>query len=88
MAKPSGPLDYREITDALFTNVTHGDMAELMKLPRSRVAHARLPTSSAGIRPPPNNWEFAALRLAKARLAQLEKLVTKLEKHLEHRTPQ
>lgn len=71
-------MDFKKITDALFTRITSEDLATEAKVSWQAVRQARMAEGANSKRPPPPGWEDAALRLAERQATQFTKLAAKL----------
>jgi hypothetical protein len=75
----SKALTFRAATDRLGKGVTHEDLARECGVSVQTVRQARLGEDNANHRPPPQGWELAVARLARAHGADLHELADSLD---------
>ncbi len=73
-------MDFRKATDALFSGVTHSDLAEAMGVSVPLIRQARLDGSAKAHRTAPEGWETAVADLAERLAARYAKLAERLRK--------
>ena len=71
-------LNFKKITDELFTQITSDDLAAALGLKGQTIRKARMETDSVAKRSPPAGWEAAARILAERQAAHFTKLAAKL----------
>jgi hypothetical protein len=71
-------MDFKKTTDALFSRVTHDDLADKLGVSVALIRQARLPEAAKAHRAPPEGWEDAALRLAEEQARHYARLAERL----------
>lgn len=72
-------VEFNEATDRLMSCPTLGDLAEAAGVSHGLMRQARLDPSAGSYRRPPDGWERAVAKLARAKAAELVKLAEELE---------
>lgn len=73
-------MDFKAATDALFSRITHEDLAAELGVSVPTIRQARLDDVAQAHRNPPGGWEKAAKRLAERQMRLYRGLVEKLDK--------
>lgn len=72
-------MDFKKATDALFARVTHDDLAGAANASVALIRQARLSPDARAHRTPPEGWESAVLKLAKAQERHFRSLIRQME---------
>lgn len=72
-------MDFKKATDALFAPVTHQELADVLGVSVAAIRQARLSREALAYRSPPEGWEKAVLKLAKARGRHFRRIADKIE---------
>ena len=76
-------VDFKRATDALFECVTHGELAEKLRVSIPSIRQARLDEEAKAHRNPPEYWESAIKALAESRVKHFQRLVWQMEKEIQ-----
>lgn len=71
-------MNFKKATDDLFANVTHQELASELEVSVASIRQARLTGGALAHRAPPQGWERAVLKLARARERHFRRLADKL----------
>jgi hypothetical protein len=74
-----GRMDFRTAVGILGRQITTADIAEVTGMSPYSIRQARLIEGAPGYRTPPKDWEGALIRLARERVAELEKFIETLD---------
>lgn len=72
-------MDFKEASSRLTDGHTLADIAAETGMSEATVRRARLEPGTAAYRSPPGTWKEAIIRLAKARIKELEDLIEHLQ---------
>lgn len=76
-------MDFKEVTDALFSGVTHQELAEILGVSVPSIRQARLNKTAKAHRKPPEGWEIGVIRLSMQKAQFYSDLAEKIERDLE-----
>ena len=68
-------MNFQEATDALFSRVSHADLAKELGVSIATIRQARLRPGASAHRTPPQEWERAVIRLAEERVGHFRELI-------------
>ena len=68
-------MNFKEATDALFSGVSHADLAERLGVSVASIRQARLARGAKAYRAPPEKWEEAVIRIAESQIMRYRKLI-------------
>jgi hypothetical protein len=71
-------MDFREATDSLFNRIDHEELAKALGVSIASIRQARLRSSAAAYRTPPDEWEGAIIRLAEERVWHYRQLIERI----------
>jgi DNA-binding GntR family transcriptional regulator len=73
-------MNFKEATDRLLDRISHEALAKRLGVSVASIRQARLSQSAKAFRSAPPEWEKAIIELANQQIADLQKLVARLEK--------
>lgn len=73
-------MDFRTAANILSAQITTADIARAVNMSPHSIRQARLREGAPGYRKPPDGWQQAVVRLAKARTRELKALIEALER--------
>lgn len=73
--KHTAYMNFKDATDALFSGVSHADLAERLGVSVASIRQARLDQGAKAYRSAPNNWEEAVIRIAETQIMRYRKLI-------------
>jgi hypothetical protein len=79
-------MDFKKATDALFSRISHDDLAKALDVSVALIRQARLAPSAGAHRSPPEGWQSAAARLAEERARHYARLAERLRATSSKRT--
>jgi hypothetical protein len=68
-------MDFKKATDALFSRVSHADLAARMGVSVAMIRQARLRTDAQSHRAPPADWRDAVIRMAEVQIMRCRQLI-------------
>lgn len=68
-------MDFKKATDALFSPISHADLARAMDVSVPLVRQARLDRRAKAYRSAPAGWEHAVVEIAEGRISAYRKLI-------------
>jgi len=71
-------MDFKQATDALFSQVAHADLAKALDVSIALVRQARLQPKASAHRTAPEGWENAVLKIAEGRVQHYQRLADRL----------
>jgi GMP synthase-like glutamine amidotransferase len=72
-------MDFRKATDELLACISHQELADALGVSVATVRQARLDSAAKAHRSPPEAWEAAVARLARAQGDRLLRLAKRLK---------
>lgn len=74
----SAYMTFKRATDALFSQVSHADLARALKVSVALIRQARLQSEARAHRSAPEGWEKAVIELADTQAAHYRSLAKRL----------
>ena len=72
---PTAYMNFQEATDALFSRISHADLAKELGVSVATIRQARLRPGASAHRTPSQDWERAVMRLAEERVGHFRRLL-------------
>jgi hypothetical protein len=71
-------MEFRDAVDSVCERIDHDDVAKALGVSVQTIRQARLDPTTQAHRSPPNEWQYALIRLAEERVWHYRKLIEEL----------
>jgi hypothetical protein len=71
-------MEFRDAVDSVCDRIDHDDVAKALGVSVQTIRQARLDPKTQAHRSPPNEWQYALIRLAEERVWHYRKLIEEL----------